>query len=80
VQALKPHGAATMGLCRFPCDKVVAALAAIDTLMFFHECASPNRFIGPYPLVYPTVARQGEKFNIAASTIEGICQPWGEKV
>jgi len=41
VQALKPHGAASMGLRRFPGDKVGVALAAIDTSMFSHAVTSP---------------------------------------
>jgi hypothetical protein len=44
MQALEPHGAATMGLCRFPGDKVGTALAAIDTLMFSHASASPDGY------------------------------------
>jgi hypothetical protein len=74
VQALKPHGTASMGLRRFPGDKVVAALAAIDTLMFFHESASPDRFYWPCQLVCHTVSRQGENFNMAAIIVEDIYQ------
>jgi hypothetical protein len=52
-----------MGLCRLPGDKVVAALAAIDTLMFFHLSVSPDRFIGPI-YWYATRYQGGVKISI----------------